>query len=175
MGDGDKGYDKYPIPPPPDTSARARVSACRELGKAFAELLSEDDSHQLGVCAQLGIPWRKHMRWMAADAEPGTDVADYQSEVMAALDRQRRLDLEQGQTQLDGCHPAKSGAQFNMFKFRHESRFKRFYEETQKHEIELTGKEGGPVEVLTSAREKLGAKLDELAERNAKPSGDASG
>lgn len=131
-------------------SARARSRANAELGRMFAELLKEPDSHQLGVCAKLGIPWRTHMDWMAARVEPGTDLADYQSAVLAALDEQRRLDLENGQSLLDNCHPAKANAQFNMFKFRHENRFRRFYSDEEasapKQQVELTGKDGGPVE-----------------------------
>lgn len=131
------------------TSARARVStADAALGKRFAALLDEADSHQLGVCGKLGIPWRKHMRWMSEDAEPGTPLAAYQSAVLIALDKQRKLDLDAGQVKLDGCHPAKAGPQFNMFRFRHETRFRRFYEDetAQKHEVQLTGKDGGPIE-----------------------------
>ncbi len=120
---------------------------CRVLGEAFASALEEPYSHQLGVCGRLGIAWSTHMRWMAADAEPDSDLAEYQSAVLSALDRQRRLDLENGQSQLDQAHPAKAGAQFNMFRFQHENRFKRFYgDQESAKRVELSGPDGGPIE-----------------------------
>lgn len=135
------------------TPERARASIANgALGRRFAELL-EDGSHQLGVCGKLGIPWRTHMEWMAAKPDAGSPLAAYQGAILAALDRLRMVDLEEAQTKLDGCHPAKAGAQFNLFRFRHENRFKRFYadETAQKHQVELTGKEGGPVQSEVSA------------------------
>jgi hypothetical protein len=138
-----------------ETSERARASTANgALGRKFAALLEQRDSHQLGVCAQLGIPHSTHMRWMASDAEAGTDLAAYQSAVLLGLDRQRMLDLEQAQEKLDKCHPAKAGAQFNLFKFRHENRFRRFCadETAQKHEVQLTGKDGGPIETESRVR-----------------------
>jgi hypothetical protein len=131
-----------------ETSERARASTANgALGRKFAALLEEKNSHQLGVCARLGIPHSTHMRWMAADTETGSDLAAYQAAVLLGLDRQRMLDLEQAQEKLDQCHPAKAGAQFNMFKFSHENRFKRFYgDDAQRHEIALTGKDGKAIE-----------------------------
>jgi hypothetical protein len=64
--------------------------------------------------------------------------------VLGALDTMRKRDLARGEKSIEECHPAKSGAVFNMFKHRHDSRFERFYA-SQKHEVELTGKDGGPL------------------------------
>ncbi len=87
------------------------------------------------------------MRWMAADAEAGSDLAAYQSAVLLGLDRQRVLDLENGLALLDKSHPAKAASYFNFFKHRHDSRFKRFGsdESAQKHEVALSNKDGKPI------------------------------
>ena len=134
--------------------ARARLQPNKELGEKFAELIAKPDSHQLGVCGKLGINYRTHMRWLNADAEPGSDLAEYQIAVLTALDNERQLDLEGGRSQLDGCHPAKAGSYFNMFSLVHKSRFKRFYEDEdgQRHKVELTGADGGPLETSTAIR-----------------------
>lgn len=145
-GSGDGVDGKPPSSPNARTSARPCKCACRVLGEAFAALLAEPYAHQLGVCAKLGIPWSTHMTWMGKDADPDSDVAQYQSIVLGALDDQRRLDLDGGQTQLDNAHPAKASAQFNMFRFQHENRFRRFYGDQEVKKVELTGKDGEPLE-----------------------------
>lgn len=134
----------------PVTSARACETRCpcKQLGEAFAELLGEPYADQQGVTAELGINYRVHMRWMAKEWEPGTDGEAYQMTVLAALDRQRRLDLENGQAQLDASHPAKAATQFNMFRFQHENRFRRFYGDAVQ-KVQLSGEDGGPIETST--------------------------
>lgn len=119
---------------------------CRLLGEAFAKQLEEPLSHQLGVTAELGINWRQHMRWMAAEYESGSQGEAYQLLVTRALDKQRRLDLEEMQNKLDVAHPAKATAQVNVSRFVHENRFKRFYGDEDVKRVELTGKDGGPLE-----------------------------
>jgi hypothetical protein len=126
---------------PKPTSARARV--CKALGEQFAELLKERDSHQLGVCAKLGIPWWLHMECMAERAEPGTPVGDYQLAVLAALDDRRRADMDDMRDDVVNAPGTHVATIWNMRKHRHESRFRRFYDEPQK--VELTGKDGGPI------------------------------
>jgi len=129
-----------------DGLAVAKRRANRELGERFAELLSEKNSHQLGVCAKLGIPYRTHAHWMAQEAEPGSDIAEYQSAVLAGLDAARRADLDDIDLAIDESEGSHVGTVWNSRKHRHDSRFKRFYEpDTQK--VELTGKDGAPIDV----------------------------
>ena len=154
-------------PKPGRTSERARASVANgALGKKFAALLAEPNSHQLGVCAKLGIPWRTHMDRMAAQTEPGSDAEAYQSAILEALDRQRQLDYEDGKQLLDSAPPAKAASYFNLFKLRHESRFRRFYadDNAQKHQVELTGKDGGPIESENKVRYVVKVPRDEPEE-----------
>lgn len=135
-----------------------------ELGRAFAALLGEQLSHQLGVAARLGIPWRTHGRWMAADAEPGSDLAVYQAEVLAALDRQRVKDLTEIADAVDDAPGTHAATIWNVRKHRHESRFKRFYDDASKHEVELSGPEKGPVETSGTVRYVIAIPPDEADE-----------
>ncbi len=124
-----------------DTPLRARAN--RELGLRFAHLLATlPHSHQLGVCAELRIPWRTHMRWMATDAEEGSDVAEYQAEVMAALAKQRAKDLDDIDTAVEVAEGSKASTVWNVRKHRHESRFKRFYEDAAPLKVAMTDSEG---------------------------------
>lgn len=161
---------------PPVIYSRAR-GADVELGRAFAALLAEKHSHQLGVCGRLGIPWQTHMTWMAKTPEPGSDLAEYQREVLAALDRQRVADLEDIDTTLEQAPDAKTSTLWNVRKHRHESRFRRFYEpETPLvSKVELTGKDGAPIAVTAAPPTRaqavselarlLGMDAEELAQR----------
>lgn len=179
MGTEQGDEDEAPASQPTDTPApaRARLKANAELGRRFAEALEEPESHQLGVCGKLRINWRTHMRWMAQEIDPADDpdLAEYQALVLEALDKQRRRDLEDAQDKLDNCHPAKASAQFNMSTFRHKGRFARFYEEPAKHEVQLTGKDGGPMQVESNAKVTLAEKLDEFSKRITPKPGDGAG
>ena len=125
------------------THPRARANA--ELGRRFAELLAEPLSHQLGVCGKLGIPWRTHVRWMAADAEPDSDLAAYQCAVLEALDRQRIEDLKDIDVGVERAPGTHVGTFWNVRKHRHESRFRRFYEDATS-KVEVSGPEGAPMQ-----------------------------
>lgn len=140
-GDGADGKADVKQPGP---YSRARAS--KELGQAFAKLLEEPYSHQLGVSAQLGIPWRAHTEWMSLKAEPDSELAAYQSEVLAALDKQRRADLKGMEVAIEDAETGKVATIWNMRKHRHESRFRRFYEDA-KQSIELSGPDGGAIQV----------------------------
>lgn len=134
------------------TKPHPRARATKELGRQFAAELLQPHSHQLGACGRLGIPWRTHTRWMAAQAEPGTDLADYQSEVLAALDKLRIADLKEIETAVDDAPGTHAATVWNVRKHRHESRFKRFYDDPAKHEVELSGKDGGAIETSATLR-----------------------
>lgn len=160
--------EKSPDAPPSEESlSRARAVTKHptpELGRAFAGLLAESLSHQLGVAARLGIPWRTHGRWMAADAEPGSDLAVYQSEVLAALDRQRVADLKSIESAVDDAPGTHAGTIWNVRKHRHESRFRRFYDDASKHEVELSGPDKGAIETATTVRYVVAIPPDEADE-----------
>lgn len=125
--------------------AHTRARACRALGLEFAELLGEKHSHQLGVCARLGIPWRTHMSWMAKDASGDADLTAYQCEVLAGLDRQRVADLDDIDVVVEAVEPGRASTIWNVRKHRHEGRFKRFYDDPTK--VELSGPGGGALQV----------------------------
>lgn len=124
-----------------DIPPRARAN--RDLGARFAHLLDTmPHSHQLGVCAELRIPWRTHMRWMADEGEPGSDVAEYQAEVLAALSRKRAADLDDIARDVEAADGAHCSVVWNMRKHRHESRFKRFYDDAAPTKVAITDKDG---------------------------------
>lgn len=127
------------------TGAHTRARACRALGLDFAELLKERHSHQLGVCARLGIPWRTHMSWMAKDASGDDDLTAYQCEVLAGLDRQRVADLDDIDVLVEEAETGKASTLWNVRKHRHEGRFKRFYDDPAK--LEVSGPDGGALQL----------------------------
>lgn len=96
------------------------------------------------------IPWRTHMRWMAEAAEPGGDMAQYQSAVLAGLDQQRKRDLAELERAVEDAPGTHVSTVWNMRKHRHESRFKRFYDDAQK--VELSGPEGSAVQLDVVAK-----------------------
>lgn len=118
--------------------------ATRELGRKFREALKEKHSHQYGVCAKLGIPWRTHTWRMAQDAEPGSELEGYQLEVMAGLDEQRRLDLDDMESAVKDAPGSHATPVLNMRKWRHQCRF-RMFEDEAPQKVELTGKDGEPL------------------------------
>lgn len=132
--------------------AHTRARACRALGLKFAELLGERHSHQLGVCARLGIPWRTHMSWMAKDASGDADLTAYQCEVLAGLDAQRVADLDDIDRVVGDAavEPGRVSTLWNVRKHRHEGRFKRFYDDPTK--VELSGPDGGALQVDVVAK-----------------------
>lgn len=144
------------------TETPGRSRANKETGEAFAALLAEKHSHQLGCCAKLGIPWSTHMRWMASTAAEGSDLEAYQKAVLVALDEQRKRDLDEIDVQLETAEPNRIATMWNVRKHRHESRFKRFYE-ADAQKVELTGAGGGPVQMTALTREQALAELRELA------------
>ena len=123
--------------------APTRARPNKALGEQFAELMKEPHAHQLGVCARMRISYATFKRWMANE-EPDADLAEFQAAVLDGLDRARRADLTDMETAVLAAAGTHAGTVWNMRKHRHESRFKRFYDDPQK--VELTGKDGGPVE-----------------------------
>jgi hypothetical protein len=136
-------------PDAPTALPRARASA--ELGEQFAALLKVEFSHQLGVCGQLGIPYRTYKDWMAEEHPTNDGIAAFRRVVMAALDERRRADLAEAQRAVDAAPGTHAATVWNMRKFAHESRFRRFYgDDAAASKVELTGKGGGPIETQLS-------------------------
>lgn len=90
------------------------------------------------------------MKWMATDAADNADLAAYQAEVLRGLDAQRVRDLADMEAAVKGAAGTHVSTIWNMRKFRHESRFKRFYDDPTK--FELSGPDGGPVQVDVVAK-----------------------
>lgn len=128
--------------------APARARPTLDLAKRFAALLSEPYSHQLGVCAQLSIPYSTYKDWMA-HKEPSPELAQFQAIVLQALDAARVRDIKDARSDIASSQGATCVAFANMHKFHHERRFKRFYqsdEEPKTVKQEITGKDGGPIQ-----------------------------
>lgn len=118
-----------------------------ELAERFAALLAEPYSHQLGVCGRLGIPYTTYKRWLADEDAANPDIAAFRRIVLAALDERRRADLEDAERAVDKAPGTHAATVWNMRKFAHESRFRRFYgDDAAAAKVELTGKDGGPVD-----------------------------
>lgn len=133
-----------------DPPARARATPNAELGRQFAELLSEPHAHQLGVCGKLRINYRTFKRWMAAETEGGTDLDDFQGLVLDALEQARVRDIKnmtEALDDLDGPGVAKASALVNMRTFHHTNRFKRFYgNDEDPKKLEMSGPDGKPLQ-----------------------------
>lgn len=130
----------------------SRARASKELGELFAKALQAPHAHQVGVCARLGILDYMHFDWMRAQAEPGTPVALYRLEVLRGLDEQRSKDLTDIATDVEAAAGTHAATILNMRKWRHESRFKRFYDDTTK--VEHSGPNGGPIDVRDLSKAK---------------------
>jgi hypothetical protein len=123
----------------PFARARGEMLPTVELAEQVAKLLEEPYSHQLGVCGQLGLSYRTYKTWVGDDSPE--HAHEFRRIVLAALERKRVADLQRGEQVLEDAHPAKAGPCFNMWKFQHESRFKRFYQDDPV-KVEHTGKDG---------------------------------
>lgn len=124
----------------------ARARASEELAGRFVKLLQVEHSHQLGVCAQLDIPYTTYKRWLADEDATDRGVAAFRRVVLAGLDERRRADLKAAQQAVEDAPGTHAATVWNMRKFAHESRFKRFYAD-EPTKVELTGKDGGAVEL----------------------------
>lgn len=136
--------DEEPDTTDPFARARGEVLPTVELAEQIAKALAEPYSHQMGVCGRLGLNFRTYKRWLSEDCPE--HARDFKRIVLAALEQKRIEDLQRGEAVLGDAHPAKATSYFNMWKFQHESRFKRFYQDDQPTKVELTGKDGGPIE-----------------------------
>lgn len=124
--------------------ARASVRPTVELARRFAELLEEPESHQLVVSARCGIPWTTYKDWMSGCVASATE---FRAIVLEALDKRRRADLADMAEAVEEAPGTHAATILNMRKFRHEGRFKRFYKDDEPTKLELTGKDGGAVEL----------------------------
>jgi hypothetical protein len=144
------------------TAPASRAHASKELGEEFAKLLQEPHAHQLGVCAKLGLEEWQHHEWMRSRSEA---TREYRLAVLRGLDEQRRKDLTAMATDVEEAAGTHAATILNMRKWRHESRFKRFYDDAAK--VELTGANGGPLDVRDLSKAK-DADLLSLLEKTAK-------
>lgn len=124
--------------------ARASVRPTVELARRFAQLLEEPESHQLAVSARCGIPWTTYKDWMSGCV---ASAAEFRAIVLEAMDKRRRADIEDMERAVDSAPGTHAATILNMRKFRHEGRFKRFYKDDEPTKLELTGKDGGAVEL----------------------------
>lgn len=144
--------------------AHASVRPTVELAGRVAELLEEPESHQLAVTAQLGIPWSTYHDWMSGRV---ASAVEFRAVVLRALEKRRRADLDDMVRAIEDAPGSHAATIWNMRKFRHEGRFKRFYAD-EPTKVELTGKDGGPIEQQLS-----GLPAKELLELYAKARKDA--
>lgn len=151
---GGRSQDKIPDNPdvPIEPPTRARASA--ELADRFADLLAEEHSHQLGVCGQLGIAYATYKRWMSDDEDASPEVAAFRAIVLRALDARRKEDMRQAREAVEGAPGTHAATVWNMRKWAHEQRFKRFYAE-EPARVELTGKDGGAIDFRNMSTEDL--------------------
>lgn len=146
--------ERDPDNPDAPSEPFTRPRACVELAERFVALLAEEHSHQLGVCGQLGIAYATYKRWMTDDEDAAPEVAAFRKIVLAGLDAQRRKDLKAAEDAVDDAPGTHAATVWNMRKFRHESRFKRFYAD-EPVKVEHSGKDGGKIELGLSAKELL--------------------
>ena len=154
------------------TEKKSRVLYSHELGKKFREALKKPHSHQLSVCAELGISRNTHKMWMSAEAEPGSQLALYQQEVIAGLNDQRVADLEDMEKSLKAAKGSHATPTLNMRLWRHKNRFQMFEaDDIKKHEH--TGKDGGPIE--TAVGTMSDAQLDAIIASRGASEGEEEG
>lgn len=149
--------------PQPGQVSRARAS--KELGELFEAALKEPHAHQVGVCAKLGIDEWRHWEWMRSKED---EHQAYRQAVIRGLDHARIEDIKATDTAIEAADSAHCSVVWNSRKHRHESRFKRFYEEPAQ-KVELSGPEGAPLQVQALPSAQLApveviARVKELAE-----------
>lgn len=152
--DGAQNAPAASPPPVPPAHARARVERRQptvELAERISELLAEPHASLVGSCARAGVDYKTVKRWLAAELDERPDCEQFQAIVLAALERERVRDLDDLENRLDalgGPTVAKAGALVNMTTWRHDNRFKRFYQEDdapKKLAMEHTGANGGAI------------------------------
>ena len=158
---GQDGAPNAPAASPPPVApadARARVyrhSPTVELAERISAFLAEPHASLVGSCARAGVPFRTVQRWMAADTEERPECEAFQNVIFEAMERERVRDLDDLESRLDalgGPTVAKAGALVNMTTWRHDNRFKRFYQEDdapKKLAMEHTGANGGAIKTAT--------------------------
>jgi hypothetical protein len=139
-------------------------------GAAVAESLrSNPNMHQEHAALLAGISRRSHFEYLA-----GTDEAHlaYQSLVLPALHEQADKAREKAEQDI-ACVEAGSGAWASWHRWLLEKRYRKIYGDlAQEVKLELTGKDGGPIQTL--AVDKLSdAELDAKIAAAAKLGGDS--
>jgi hypothetical protein len=160
---GENGQDGAPTAPPVHPAgARARVeraSPSAELAERISELLAQPHATLMGACFNAGVHYKTVKRWLLADPETANeDLAAFQFIVGQAVERERVRELERHEDDfnaLRGPTVAKASALVNKFQWAHTNRFRRVYDEDvapKQTALELTGKDGGPVQQETAVR-----------------------
>lgn len=119
------------------------VSEMRVLGqKVAARLRSGHDVYQGEAAVKSGIAERTYYRWL--DGEEEGHLA-FQAEVLPALYDQAKMAEAEAERAI-GCVEGGSGPWQSWHRWKLEKRFRRIYGAVAEQKIELTGKDGGPVE-----------------------------
>lgn len=162
-----RGKDGDGLPSKVDTvntlsRARARpvtVDEAREKGKAVAAYLRADQkAFQEQAALAAGINVRTYHSWLSGSDE--TDLA-FQAEVLPAVMECARKAEEQAEQDI-GCTENGSGAWSSWWRWKLAQRYRKIFGDLAPQKVELTGKDGGPIE-LAAVQSKSDAELRRLA------------
>jgi hypothetical protein len=117
----------------------------REKGRVVADALSSDDRcFQVEAAHRAGLTEKTYYEWLAGEDECHEA---FRSEVLPAVWAQaRRAEEKAEQDIFAGEQPSSAAVSWHKFKL--ERRYRKLFGDlAQKHEVEVSGKGGGPIQV----------------------------
>jgi hypothetical protein len=131
-----------------ESLARARskelsVEDARAKGKVVADALRADSRcFQIEAALKAGMSQATYYRLLDAETDAGEA---FQAEVLPALFEQARSEEERAERDI-GTAENGSSAWGNWHKWRLEKRYRKLFGDLSVQKVELTGKDGGPVQ-----------------------------
>lgn len=152
MGAGkrpDSAGKEAPEANPSQSRARARsVDEMAECGRKAAEVIRRG-GYQIEAAFAAGVHEKTYYRWLDGDDD---GCKAFQAEVLPALFEQAREAEKQAEKDIS-CTEQGSSAWANWHKWKLEKRYRKVFGDlAQKHEVEVTGKDGGPIETAATVR-----------------------
>lgn len=127
-----------------------------------------------GACAAARLPRRTFYAWLE-QGEPDPETGEYPDDFFGQLAADvAAAEAHVEDVDLKTIADASQEGNWQAAAWRLERRFPDDYSRTERSKVELTGKDGGPMEVIERASRDLDSRLDSLASRIAAGAGTPS-